>query len=287
MSASLKKLRAPEPVEAFLRQRFEENAQRMIDRQENVVIERLLKRSLEMRYVYAELLKKLSVPSVGGILPWQVVLDAVLSVAAQWDPMRTATAREGARKLKQINSEIAQAAATLATLVEKRADLGYQHGLYPGDDFDVVELIELGAAFSDTRRGALFASHVGSELHALRSRFDEKYWPTSDEVIGAIALVAIRSQITASNHITAAVLESRQDSTADFFRALLAYLENLARSGLMPRRFQLSDSALATIGTCALDLDPGAIAAENVNTLRQRLRRRAKRSYSSCKKSSE
>ena len=75
--------------------------------------------------------------------------------------------------------------------------------------------------------------------------------------------------------MTRAATTGSRGSRADFFKALFELIKEngTASHGHIPTGFRLSDSTLASLANCALDLGPNdVIDAAYVKRLRQRLR---------------
>lgn len=84
----------------------------------------------------------------------------------------------------------------------------------------------------------------------------------------------------ASDPLTAAATVATRPSLADFFKALFALIdENSVRNyGHMPNDFKPTDTTLALLANCSLDLGPdNLVSSEYVKRLRQREREGSKR----------
>ena len=237
---------------------------------ENVVIDRLFARRLELVDAYAEIHKKLHTTAHGI----KSILDIVLNVAVLWNPDRVADSRNARERLEAVNSEIAEKAAELAALLDERSEIGNTSGFASDTHYHIAEVIE--AASADN---GFFQYHLKEELLPLRSRYDLKYWPTLADIMRVIALDADCADTDATDPLTRAAATGSRGSRADFFKALFASMEenSVRNHGHLPQDFRLSDNALASLANCALDLGPDDLLDSiYVKRLRQREREGAK-----------
>lgn len=249
------------------------NIQQDILRSENVVIDRLLKHTVELRDAYVEIYKKLHEhpPAL------QVFLGLVLSTAAFWNPEKMKEARTAARDLANVNQRIARKATELATLLEQRSYLHNTSGFSSDTHHSICEVIASAA-----QDNYLFKFYVEHELSMLNRQFDLKYWPSLNEFVLALALDAEKAVLVATDPLTAASTVATRPSLADFFKALfVAIEENSAESyGQLPRGFTLTDRTLASLANCALDLEPDDLVDDGyVKRLRQRERIKTKQEF--------
>lgn len=227
---------------------------------EVVIIDRLLERSIEMKDVYRELFEKLS----GHRASLKIFLGVVLNKAAFWNPDRMAEARDLRKELDSVNRQIASMAADLATLLNERSELQEVSGFSSDTHYHVCDVVEASA-----RANPLFKFYVQEHLDAIRGQFDLKYWPTLSDFLDEIAFDASDARSTATNPMTAVATRSARASRADFFRVLFASIDEVR--DLLPHGFKLTDSSLASIGNCALDLAPeDMVDSTYVKNLRQR-----------------
>ena len=237
---------------------------------ENVIIDRLLSRRLELADTYKELHQKLS----GRPHALKTLLGVVLSVAAFWGPEQIAEARSERARLKEVNRRIASKAAELAALVLERSELHNESGFSSNTHYHVAKVID-GAAAGNY----LFRSYVREPLHHLRGQFDLKYWPRIDDFLNEVARDAREADLEASDPITAAATTGIRNSLTDFFEALFAGIEenNTGSFGFIPMGLRLTDNTFATLANCALDLEThDMVDAAYVKRLRQRKRERAR-----------
>lgn len=132
---------------------------------ENIVIDRLLARSSELKDAYEELYRKLHwhPPAL------QVFLQLILSTTAFWNPNRISEARAARDKLERINQEIARKAAELTSLLEQRSDLHDTSGFAGNTHYHVCEVLETAA-----ENNHRFELYVRKPLRDLRFQFDLK-----------------------------------------------------------------------------------------------------------------
>lgn len=216
---------------------------------------------------YKELYKKLH-PHPHAL---PTFLALVLEVAALWKPEDIANARAGRDELSEINREIADSAAELATLLERRAEL-HEHSGFSSDTFyHICDAID--AAGEKIHR---YTSYVQDGLSALRSRFDLKYWPTLSEFSAALAINAVTAISEATDAVTEAATAASRPSLADFFKGLFADIEEHKRynHGYLPNDLAITDGTMASLVNCALDLDADyTLTGIYVKGIRQRQRK--------------
>ncbi len=233
---------------------------------ENAVADRLLSRSLELKEAYTELHEKLH-PRPPAL---KVFLDLLLSTAAFWSPEKIAEARSARSNLADVNRQIASKAAELAGLLERRSDLHNTSGFSSNTHYHVCDVIEAAS-----EGNYLFESYVKDRLGALTGQFDLKYWPSLSQFLQVIASDAQHAGMEATDPLTAAATAAARPSRADFFKALLAAIdENSADNyGLLPKGFKPTDNTLATLANCVLDLGPDDLVdSAYVKRFRQRER---------------
>jgi len=95
------------------------------------------------------------------------------------------------------------------------------------------------------------------------------------EIVQAIGLDADRAGVAATNELTRAATTGSRGSRADFFKALIAAIEERCTGSHaeLPRGFRLSDNSLASLANCALDLGADELVdGAYVKRLRQRQR---------------
>ncbi|MGB5784974.1 MAG: hypothetical protein WBH11_06305 [Stenotrophomonas geniculata] len=252
--------------EAILIEEKRYNIEHSIWRSKNAVADRLLARRVELRDAYDELYKKLH-PHPSAL---KVFLDLLLSTAAIWSPEKIAQARVARDELAGVNRQIARKAKELAELLERRTDLTNTSGFSSETHYHVCDVIEAAS-----EHNYLFNSWVKERLDALRGQFDLKYWPSLDQFLRALAADAESAGMEATDPLTAAATVASRPSRADFFKALFAAIEESSgrNYGQLPKDFKLTDSTLASLANCALDLGPDELAdSAYVKRLRQRER---------------
>ena len=98
-------------------------------------------------------------------------------------------------------------------------------------------------------------------------------------MVQAIGDDAQRAEVTATDPATAAATESRKSGRSDFVRAFLARLDDsrVRECGFIPNDFALSDSAMASLVNCGLDLPfDELVDADFIKRFRQRERQAKK-----------
>lgn len=233
---------------------------------ENAVTDRLLARREELKEAYRELHDKLHAQPRA----LQVFLEAVLTTAAFWNPEMMMQARAARADLESVNRQIADKAAELAQLLEHRSALHDASGFSSDTHYHVCAVIEAAASHNDR-----FERYVQRPLRALRSQFDLKYWPSLAECLRALSADANDASPAATDPLTAAGTMSARPSLADFFKVLLAAIEenDASNFGPLPRGFRPTDKTLASLANCALNLAPEELVDDGyVKRFRQRLR---------------
>lgn len=252
--------------ENVLRTTRERYAEHKILPSEIAIIDRLLARSLELTGAYQEVYDKLHERSHGI----SECLGVVTNTAAFWNPDRTSTARDKRQRLEAVNARIALVGHELASLLRERSELHNTSGFSSDTHYHIARVVEETSAGNH-----YFSSYLKQPLAQLRSQFDLKYWPDLEDIIETLAKDAQRAQPEATDMLTATATAASRGSRADFFKTLLVAIDDRAtgRYADFPIGFSLSDSAIASLGTCALDLGPDEIVdAQYVKRLRQRAR---------------
>lgn len=246
------------------------NIEHQILHSENAIVDRLLRRRIELCDAYEELYDKLHAhpPAL------QVFLGLVLSTAAFWNPEKMQEARTARSDLTNVNQQIARKAAELAMLLEQRSDLHNTSGFISNTHYHVCSVIEAAS-----QRNYLFRSYVQENLRGLSYEFDAKYWPSLGEFLQELASDAEKAVMEATDPLTAAATSGTRSSKADFFKALFASIEENSEKnyGQLPRGFRLTDRTWASLANCALDLGPNDLVDDAyMKRLRQRERSGAK-----------
>jgi hypothetical protein len=232
---------------------------------ESAVADRLLARGIELEEAYKELHDTLE-------RRWSALkcfLDLLLSTAIIWNPEKMMEARAGRSELAEVNQQIANLAAKLAALMERRSHLHNESGFSSDTHYHVCEVIEAAA-----KHNHRFKSYVQQQLSALHLEYGPMYWPSLSEFLQVLAFDARNTVIQATDPMTAAGTKGTRPSRADFFKALFVGIEqNSTTFGQLPSGFKLSDKTLASLANCALDLDVDDLVDEAyVKRLRQRER---------------
>ncbi|MCO1948132.1 hypothetical protein [Pseudomonas aeruginosa] len=242
------------------------NLEHRILRSHNVVIDRLLARKLELREAFSDLHKKLHEYPHALDTFFGVLLDAT----AFWGPERNVKARAERAELERINVQIAELGEGLASRLRRRDQLHNHSGFRSNTCYHIGDVIKVAG-----EHNGHFTMYLEEELESLQAQYDLKYWPPLDACIEAIAEDARNAVIEASDPLTEAATDASRSSLADYFKALfVAIAENTkAQHGWIPNNFRPSDSSLASLANCALDLvDDELLDGSYVKRLRQRLR---------------
>ena len=257
---------ALELCEGLLRKELEYNESRNIWPSVNEVVRVLLKQSQTMAPVYEELCKKLPQERKVGSY-----LDALISSFALWDKDDLRKAREDRDKLVEINEEICDQASKLADLLNKREVICNRGRFSCERETYLAGLIDR-AGFDNH----LYTMYLQDEIMPLAARYDPKYWPSVEDLLGEIAIDAAQSQVYAQDSATEAGTSSRKSSQAAALRAFLAKLEDYALSGAIPSKFRLSDSSTATILNCITEQNADSlVTADYIKNFRRKERERS------------
>lgn len=257
---------ATDYCEAFLRRQIQSNVENNILPSESAVAERLLEHGVGLSAAYADLVQA----SCGHPHAVGSFLGMVLSVAAFWNPAHVARLRKDRDRLIEVNQQIAKQASALSMLLAERADLHNRSGFHTNTQYHVADVIE--AASSNNHRHASF---VASELRALATRFDLKYWPSLSEVVETLADDARNATVSATDPLTDAATASKRPSKSDVVMALLAILDEAHVSSpmLFPRDFHLTDGCLADFVNAMLPLEPEEMVSSEYIKGRRRTHR--------------
>jgi hypothetical protein len=240
----------PDPTEAAetcLRAELAYNIEAGILPSENRIIARLLANPAEMRPVYAELVRRLPTDAERC-----AVLRRLVSLAAFWSPTHSKGVRDQIERAERMNREIEAKVRELAQLLRDRAAACPDVRL--PDDHHPLDLIERAAESSaDAYKAHAFRSWVRDPLAALRYDFDLKYWPTTAELLDALAGEQARTEPEPYDSAMCAAVGARSHSAGDFVRAVLA---DLSEDTDLPEGFTLSAASIARVANAALSLDP-------------------------------
>ncbi|HCG7179534.1 TPA: hypothetical protein NJ332_004664 [Vibrio parahaemolyticus] len=224
------------------------------------LIEHLLSRTEELRVFYKELLEQLDERQVF------FVLEAVIDVAVNWNPDEMKQARRDKKELETINEQIVSLAEQLATLLDKRYELKNSSDFTCDSVVRVTDLIQLAA-----NGNYLFSNYLKDDITLLGNQYEyNRYWPSISNIVRAIGDDASDLEVYSGFKLTEVATESKRSSNRDFLRALFVALEEDKKDPVkrIPSSFRLTDVAMASIATCALYLDGGAVTEDNVKTMR-------------------
>ena len=248
-------------VADYLRRKRENNAGAVILPGENIVVDALLAASPNLAAAWSELLRKLPAgdkPEGMTCDRWQLVVDAIVATAADVTRDKAEAARDAMNvDLPDLTTKIQQKARALADHLRRRERLCTRFGItLEPDDSDPLDLLEPAARIADESKsisgvnGALsgdtrhrFEQFLAGPLRALRDQFDGRYWPSTADLVEALAQAQDGAALAIRGNI-AAVVESRQTSPRDLMRALDAALARLSYFGAA---VEFSDAALSAI----------------------------------------
>lgn len=228
---------------------------------ESVIIDRLLSRRVEMTSAYKELAKNLTSTAMN------VFLGTLVNTTAYWGLEKSKTLRQAQKDIASLNRDIATQSEKLARLLVQRARQESLWGLSSGAHCHVVQVIEeAGGPIGK------FNTYIKAELHRLSVQYDESYWPSLGDIAKTLSGDSGRAKVSATDQITDALTSNQRASKADFFKTLFAAIEQCSteRVGFIPSGYRPTDSTLATVANCALDLaDSEILTSTFVKRLRQ------------------
>jgi hypothetical protein len=230
------------------------------------IIGGMLKRRIELIEVHEEVHDALAQTPRALYMFWDVFLHA----ADGWNPEKNRAARQAREELVGVNRRISEFADQLAALLERRDSIHNYTGFSSNTHYHILDIVHDASEHNDH-----YESYVKEDLERLQYQYDLKYWPALSEVVQAIGTDAERSEVTATDPATAAATESRKSGRSDFVKAFLARLDDnrVRECGFIPNGFALSDSAMASLVNCGLDLASDELVdADFIKRFRQRQR---------------
>lgn len=252
--------------ESLLRTMMEDLEARHIWPNVRGIIAGMLKRRIELADVYEDVHAALAKTPRALYGFW----DAFVHAADGWNPEKNRAARQARDQLVGINTRISELADQMAALLDRRDELHNHSGFSSGTKYHIMDIVH-----EASEHNYQYESYVKDELERLQNQYDLKYWPKLAEVVQAIGDDAARAEVTAYDEVTAVATESRKSGRSDFVKALLAHIDdNKVRAcGFIPNNFALSDSALASLVNCGLDLNVDELVdADFIKRFRQRQR---------------
>jgi len=218
------------------------------------IIDRLIRRDIELKDVYCELGSNLE------RFQWSAYLETAISTAAFWSPDTLRKDRKIKTRLGDLNTEISQTANCLAKQIGLRRALCEESGFRTNHTNHIAEIIDKAS-----ERNGHYQIYLKKDLTRLRRTFDLKYWPSIDEIVNMIGTDSANANVEAADEITEAATKSRKASLRDFLRALSAAIEENSESvyGEIPDEFHLRDKQLASLLNCLLDLGPSDMVGDD------------------------
>ncbi|MCG8910286.1 hypothetical protein [Pseudomonas sp. DP-17] len=229
----------------------------------NRIIEGMLARRHELTDAYEELY------SLFGEKPGalKAFLEELSYTPVLYSEAKISKARQDRKDLLNINTRIAELSKALAELLAKRQELQDTSDFRSETLYHILDAIHLAA--KQTKHYE-FQWHVQEHIESLQGQFDLKYWPALAAVIDAIGADARNAEVSASDSGTEAATQSPRPGLSDFVRA---FMEKLKKNTDIPKRTPVSDSTLASLINCALELDAERLLdADYIKSFRQRER---------------
>ncbi|HCL3451294.1 TPA: hypothetical protein N2A62_006140, partial [Pseudomonas aeruginosa] len=252
--------------ERVLREEYQHYAEHGILRSTNRFIETLLGRTHELAGAYIELGEGLAAEPRVLKSFFEIYTAAIQS----WSPQKIKQAREDRDELTELNMRIAKASETLSELLSRRTEVKERSGFTCDTYYHIMDVVE-GASEGN----GLFGSCLKEKLAGLTYQYDLKYWPTIGKVVEQIGIDAAKAITVARDSSISAATEARRPGLADFLKAFEAGLERnrVGNNGLIPDEFSLTDSSMASLVNCGLELEvEDMVGAEFVKRFRQRER---------------
>lgn len=197
----------------------------------------LLRHELQTRSALAAMLKVYphDASIEDGPQPWQVALVALLDTAATASPARTKAARAEMQQAHELTREIQTLARDLARKLRARAALCDRHDLTRPLDFHPLDLIRAAAWIADAHAAqpsdvaGLYRAHLARPLAALDEAFDLRHWPSTADLLDALAELQDDEAGAPMNEGLEAATTAREASIRDFWRALHLSLNDVNR----------------------------------------------------------
>lgn len=249
-----------EVIEEYLHNRHASNFLQGMLPSDNAVMERLLKGGDDLRGAWNELLKECprGIYALGLTLEkWQMVINTIVDVAAGWSPDRVSETRQAVKDVSALTISIQKKASELADLLRQRTRLCDANSIEKKPmDFHPIDLLETAARVSDyaSRYGTKhrnFMKYLDGPLTRLTREFGLKYWPTTSDVVEAIAEAQNGAEFSCDRLSDASIIV-RQASTRDFMRSLNQSLSDLLDFDIDIR---FSDASYAAIVNAACGFD--------------------------------
>lgn len=261
---------AVQHCETLLRNMMEDLQAKNIWPNVQSIIDGMLKRRIELVDVYEEVYATLAQKPRGLYIFWDVFVHA----ADGWNPDKNRAARQAREELIAVNARISELADQLAALLERRDELHNHSGFGSNTQHHILDIVH-----EASEHNYLYESYVKEELDRFQYQYDFKYWPSLSDVLRAIGRDAEMAEVTANDPATEAATASRKSGRSDFVKAFLARIDDnrVRECGFIPNSFALSDSSLASLVNCGLDLTVDELVdADFIKRFRQRQRQATK-----------
>lgn len=166
--------------------------------------------------------------ALDGPQRWQRLLWAFLDTAVSCAPTKTKAVRQDIRRARELTSEIRQLATELARKLRARAEICNARNLSRQADSHPVDLLNEAACIANTHVIGRFRQDIAPALLELDRRYDSTYWPTSADLVEALANLQDHDEqhepMSDTLHVAT---ETREASVRDYWRALDVHLREI------------------------------------------------------------
>lgn len=202
--------------------------------------------------------------TLDGPQRWQLLLWAFLDAAAiAGNTARTKGVRQDIRRARELTVEIRGLARELARKLRARATICDAHDLSRQDDWHPVDLLHEAAYIADQHTkhrssdvAVRYRRHIAPTLAELDERFDATHWPTTADMLDALAnLQDAEHQHEPMDDAAYAATGSPKTSVRDFWRALSVRLQEIRTRHDV--NIELPDQDFVDLTAALLDSPPG------------------------------
>lgn len=231
------------------------------------IMQRILDRSDELQQVFDELISAFGYSDkYEGIPPSNAYIWLILEHiwgSSQYAKEDVTKARQDLKRLNSLRENIEDLSWKLAEIMREYNAL-YEKSGFSGRNFrSLIDTIQDAGDHN-----SLFKFEVSEELDLLDRRYEEKYWPSSTDLVEQIAID--HSFMEKLSHISLPfnVIEGRASDIKDF---VLGFDDKFLQLNGLPAGFSFSHAAMAEIMNVVLDLPvEQLVSPEAVKLVRHR-----------------